>query len=50
MILRRVNDVNFKHLETHDTKVFKLLSECFSRHKTFHYHLFLQIGEYNALK
>ena len=33
MNLKRIHDLNFKLLDIHDSKVFKLLSECFTRQR-----------------
>lgn len=44
MNLRKVEE-NEKFLETHESKLFKLLSDCFSNEeKRYHYHMFLQVG------
>jgi hypothetical protein len=53
--LRQIEDDYFKAKEMHESKLFKLLSKCFtpkSAHndQSFNFHLFLQVGEYPTLK
>jgi hypothetical protein len=53
MNIKRLYELNFKWLDVQDSKVFKLLSDCFSRKssgKAYHFHLFLQVGEYTNFK
>ena len=52
--LRKAEVENSKTMEMHESKLFKLLSECFSgssrNGKGYRFHLFLQVGEYATLK
>jgi hypothetical protein len=54
MHLRRTEGELSKTMDMHESKLFKLLSECFSgpskNAKGYRFHLFLQVGEYPTLK